>query len=117
MYLLVKGEGYEEYQDKLVAVGACEAVAKALVKFSEVESVAHACCRALVVLLLKNQVYKAKLGNMGVCSCLVESLHLFPSSVQVMLLFSCCPPFTFCVSVDCQVGMSSSGRVGRVQRI
>lgn len=36
MYLLVKGHGSELYQDKLVAAGACEAVAKALVKFSEV---------------------------------------------------------------------------------
>lgn len=45
---------------------------------------AHACCRALVVLLLNRKQHKAKLGAMGVCSCVVEALHLFPSSVQVL---------------------------------
>lgn len=66
-----------------MAAGACEAVAKALVKFSEVESVSYCCCRTLVVLLMGNEPYKAKLGAMGVCACIVESMHLFPSSVNI----------------------------------
>jgi hypothetical protein len=58
-------------------------VARALVKYSEVETVSYCCCRTLVVLLMNNEPYKAKLGAMGVCACIVESMHLYPSSVQV----------------------------------
>ena len=38
MYLLVKGADSELFREKLLAAGAAEAVAKALVKFSEVRS-------------------------------------------------------------------------------
>ena len=38
MYLLVKGADSELFREKLLAAGACEAVARALVKFSEVRS-------------------------------------------------------------------------------
>ena len=57
---------------------------------------AQACCRTLVVLLLRqpdpspgshpNLSSNGKVravGAMGVCACVVEALHLFPSSVQV----------------------------------
>jgi hypothetical protein len=84
----IAGYNSEEYQAKLVAAGACEAVARALVKYSEVETVSYCCCRTLVVLLMNNEPYKAKLGAMGVCACIVESMHLYPSSVQVCFLSS-----------------------------
>lgn len=83
IYYLARGKDAENFQQKLVAAGACDAVARALVKYSEVEAVAQACCRALVVLLFRNDAAKSKLGYLGVCSCVVESLHLFPSSVEV----------------------------------
>lgn len=83
IYYLARGKDAEAFQTKLVAAGACEAVARALVKYSEVEAIAQACCRALVVLLFRNDAAKTKMGNLGVCACVVESLHLFPSSVDV----------------------------------
>lgn len=87
MYFLARGHGKleEEYRKKLVAAGACEAVAKALVKYSEIETVAQACCRAVVVLVdgKDKEEYAGKLGNLGVCSTIVDSLHLFPSSVPL----------------------------------
>lgn len=83
IYYLAKGHGSEMYKEKLITSGACEAVAKALMKYAEVEEVSHSCCRTLVVLLMNNSIYKVKLGSMGVCSCVVESLHLFPSSVNI----------------------------------
>jgi hypothetical protein len=83
IYFLAKGFEAEHFQQTLVQAGACEAVAKALVKYSEVETVAYCCSRALVVLLIHNDSYKNKLGSLGVCGCIVESLHLFPSSAQV----------------------------------
>jgi hypothetical protein len=58
-------------------------VTKALLKYSEYETISHACFRALVVLLMNNAPYKSKLGALGVCSCVVESMHLFPYSAQV----------------------------------
>lgn len=81
--MLGSGHKSDAYQAKLVAAGACEAVARALMKFSEVEAVAYSCCRTLVVLLANNDAYKAKLGAMGVCACIVESMHTYPSSEQV----------------------------------
>jgi hypothetical protein len=72
-----------EYQQKLVSAGACEAVTKALLKYSEYESIAQACFRSLVVLLLNNVAYKSKLGALGVCGCVVEAMHQFPYSAQV----------------------------------
>ena len=84
-----------DYQQKLVNAGACEAVTKALLKYSEYESIAHACFRSLVVLLMNNGAYKSKLGALGVCGCVVEAMHMFPYSAQVsvviilVLLFFC----------------------------
>ncbi len=86
IYYLSKGLEGESFQNKLVEAGACEAVAKALVKYSEIESVAYCCCRALVVLLYNNDLWKNKLGSLGVCACIVESLHLYPSSAQVLFI-------------------------------
>jgi hypothetical protein len=83
IYYLSKGLEGESFQNKLVEAGACEAVAKALVKYSEIETVSYCCCRALVVLLFNNDIWKSKLGSLGVCACIVESLHLYPASVQV----------------------------------
>ena len=87
IYFLARGSGKleEEYRRKLVAAGACEAVAKALVKYSEVEAVAHSCCRAVVVIVegKEREEFAARLGNLGVCSTVVDSLHLFPSSIPV----------------------------------
>lgn len=87
MYFLARGRGKleEEYRRKLVAAGACEAVAKALVKYSEVEAVAQTCCRAVVVLAegKDKEAHAARLGSLGVCSTIVDSLHLFPSSIPV----------------------------------
>ena len=64
----------------------------------QVEMVAQACCRTLVVLLLRqpdpnaashpnlNSKNKVRVvAAMGVCACVVEALHLFPSSVQVRI--------------------------------
>lgn len=73
----------QSFQQQLIACGACEAVARALLRFSETESVAQACCRALVVLLLRNPVAQQRLGGLGVCSAVVEALHLFPGSAEV----------------------------------
>jgi hypothetical protein len=87
MYFLARGQGKleEEYRRKLVSAGACEAVAKALVKYSEVETVAQNCCRAVVVLVegKDREAHAARLGSLGVCSTVVDSLHLFPSSIPV----------------------------------
>ena len=77
------GAASQIYQQKLVAAGACEAVTKTLVKYSEYETISHACFRSLVVLLMNNAAYKSKLGALGVCGCVVESMHLFPYSAQV----------------------------------
>jgi hypothetical protein len=63
--------------------GACEAVAKALQKYNENETVACACFRAIVVLGRGNELHKQRFGGLGVCANVVESLHLFPSSVHV----------------------------------
>ena len=68
------------------------------------ELVAQACCRTLVVLLLRQPDPTAASASsshpnlhlhskskvrvvaaMGVCACVVEALHLFPSSVQVAI--------------------------------
>lgn len=73
------------YQNKLLSAGAGEAVAKALVKYSGYETVCYTCCRALVVLLVNNATYKTNLGALGVCACVVESMHLFPHSAQVSI--------------------------------
>ena len=83
IYFLAKGYQADLFQESLVSAGACEAVAKTLVKYSEDETIAYCSCRALVVLLMNNETYKSKLGSLGVCGCIVESLHLFPSSAQV----------------------------------
>ena len=87
MYFLARGQGKleEEYRRKLVSAGACEAVAKALVKYSEVETVAQNCCRAVVVLVegKDREAHAARLGSLGVCATVVDSLHLFPSSIPV----------------------------------
>jgi hypothetical protein len=80
---LYTGTDSLEYQQKLVSAGACEAVTKALLKYSEYESIAQACFRSLVVLLLNNVAYKSKLGALGVCGCVVEAMHQFPYSAQV----------------------------------
>ncbi|RYG69840.1 hypothetical protein EON64_01705 [archaeon] len=81
IYYLAKGYDAESFQRRLVSVGACEAVAKALMKYAEVESVAYSCCRALVVLVDGNEALRSKPVLSGVCQYVVESLHLFPSSV------------------------------------
>ena len=73
----------ELFQQKLVQIGACEAVTKALIKYSDFETIAHACFRALVVLLVNNIIYQTKLGAAGVCACIVESMHMFPYSALV----------------------------------
>lgn len=82
----------------LAAAGACESVAKALVKYSEVETVACACFRAVIALckgardsIMRGEgtlvgspaSIQAKLGNLGVCTNVVESMHMFPSSMEV----------------------------------
>ena len=77
------GTESQNYQQKLVTAGACEAVTRALLKYSEYETISHACFRSLVVLLMNNAAYKSKLGALGVCSCVVESMHMFPYSAQV----------------------------------
>lgn len=82
-YCSHSGSDSFEYQQKLVSAGACEAVTKALLKYSEYETIAHACFRSLVVLLINNVTYKSKLGALGVCSCVVEAMHMFPYSAQV----------------------------------
>ena len=71
------------FQQKLVAAGACETVTKALLKYSCFETLAHACFRALVVLLVNNIAYQTKLGAAGVCACIVESMHMYPYSALV----------------------------------
>jgi hypothetical protein len=85
LFLFVSNSGADsqDLQHKLVTTGACEMVTKALLKYSEYETISHACFRALVVLLMNNAPYKSKLGALGVCSCVVESMHLFPYSAQV----------------------------------
>lgn len=77
------GKIIEEYQRRFIAAGACEAVAKALVKYSEVEQVAQACFRAVVILTFGNEIARIRLGNLGVCASIIDSLHLFPSSVNI----------------------------------
>ena len=73
-------------------------------RVSQVELVAQVCCRTLVVLLLRQPDPTAASASsshpnlhlhskskvrvvaaMGVCACVVEALHLFPSSVQVAI--------------------------------
>jgi len=71
------------FQQKLVTAGACETVTKALLKYSSFETLAHACFRALVVLLVNNIAYQSKLGAAGVCACIVECMHMFPYSALV----------------------------------
>lgn len=83
IYYLAQGYDAEGFQQRLVAAGACDAVAKALMKYAEVEAVAYSCCRALVVLVDNNETLKSKPLLSGVCQYIVESLHLFPSSVLV----------------------------------
>ena len=90
-----------DYQQKLVTAGACEAVTKALLKYSEYETIAHACFRSLVVLLMNNAPYKSKLGALGVCACVVEAMHSFPYSAQVSVVVVY---FVLCVCVLCGIG-------------
>lgn len=90
IYYLAKGVNGRDFQEKLVTAGVCDSVARALVKYSELEYVAFSCCRALVVLLINNEPLKTKFGAAGVCSCIVESLHLFPSSTNVSTLVIIC---------------------------
>jgi hypothetical protein len=42
---------------------------------------------------MNNAPYKTKLGALGVCSCVVESMHMFPYSAQVGF---CCEIFCAC---------------------
>jgi len=92
LLLYIVGTDSVDYQQKLVNAGACEAVTKALLKYSEYESIAHACFRSLVVLLMNNGAYKSKLGALGVCGCVVEAMHMFPYSAQVgvFMMFMMC---------------------------
>ena len=93
------GEGNTSFRSALVAAGACDVVARSLMRFSALEAVAWECCRALVALLVEStntragstgmrgssaiEVQKSRLGSIGVCAFVVESLLLFPFSAQV----------------------------------
>ena len=44
---------------------------------------AHACSRAVVVLAEGSDSHSVRLGALGVCASVVESLHLFPSSAPI----------------------------------
>jgi hypothetical protein len=108
------------FQAKLLSSGACESVARALLRYCEVDEVAQACCRALVVLLIGNDSYKSKLGAMGVCGCVVEALHLFPSSVEVsetiksfLLSYHCVMCCNICI-LGGKMGLQSCGSIGGI---
>lgn len=73
----------EDYQKRFISAGACEAVAKALVKYSEVEQVSQACCRAVYILTYGNDGARSRMGGLGVCTSIIDSLHLFPASAQI----------------------------------
>eukprot|EP00981_Chlorochromonas_danica_P005406 scaffold1091_cov164-Ochromonas_danica.AAC.29 len=83
IYYLATGYEAEGFQQRLVAAGACDAVARALMKYAEVEATAYCCCRALVVLVDNNEALASNPTLSGVCQYIVEALHLFPSSVLV----------------------------------
>lgn len=89
MFFLAGGVEGSDFQQKLGAAGACEAVAKALTKYSEIETVACACFRAIIVLSRGNELHKSRLGGLGVCPNIVESLHMFPSSIEVHRCKNC----------------------------
>ncbi len=72
-----------EYQRRFVAAGACDAIAKVLIKYNEIEPVAQACCRAVLVLAYGNELVQARLGSLGVCAAIIESLRMFPASAQI----------------------------------
>jgi hypothetical protein len=72
-----------EYQRRFVAAGACDAIAKVLVKYAEIEPVAQACCRAVLALAYGNELVQARLGSLGVCAAIIESLRMFPASAQI----------------------------------
>jgi hypothetical protein len=71
------------YQAKFGQYNACEYVAKALSKYQEIDIVAAACFRAIVVLAKNNPVHSTKFGNLGACASISECLRSFPSSAEI----------------------------------
>ena len=71
------------FQTKFGTLGACESISKALLKYSEIDIVACACIRAMVVLCRGNLANSTKFGYLGCCPSVVECLRNFPSSAEV----------------------------------
>jgi hypothetical protein len=74
------------FQTKFSQSSACEIVAKTFLKYTEIDVVACACLRAVVVLTKGSVGNAAKFGTLGICGSVVECLRNFQSSSDVSLL-------------------------------
>ena len=73
----------DEFRERLGAGGACEGVAKALLKYANSEDVAATGCKAIVTLARNNYSNQSKLGNAGACKSILEALETHRTSEPV----------------------------------
>lgn len=83
LYFMTKGVNNNKLRVRVLAAGGADAVAKVLLRHSGREDCVTCCCRALVVLLMENEIGRTRVGGMGVITALVECLHTFPSSEKL----------------------------------
>ena len=79
----------ETYQQILFECGICDIIYKLLLKYAEVEPLALACCKAVVVLVKNNVVISNKFGAIGICGQIVEVMQIYPSSEKVIVALVC----------------------------
>lgn len=84
------------FQTKFTQSNACEIVAKTFLKYTEIDVVACACLRAMVVLTKGSVGNAAKFGTLGICGSVVECLRNFPSSSDVRSLFEFICVYSIC---------------------
>ena len=84
LYFLLRGSDCNPtYQSILNECGICDVIYKLLLKYAEIEPLALACCKAIVVLCSGNPTISNKFGMIGVCGLVVEVMQIHPSSMKV----------------------------------
>ena len=110
MFYLCRGSEGEHFRAQLRECGACEAVARALLRFSGECVVAQAALRALVVLITERDapapLWQSRLGAMNVCACVVDTLRMFPASLEVCVCCVCACFSLFSLSLSLSLFLS-----------
>ena len=82
-YLTRNSNDSKQFQLFFDQYNAIDCVGKTLQKYSEIDVIATACFRAILVLTKDNTTNSSKIGFMGLCNTIVECIRLFPSSAEV----------------------------------